>query len=218
MGTIAASAPPAEPRPEGAVLSLYFAKLKNALMGCSVLALAGMSFAYAVYGQAFDVVSVRPSSVQDFSGRSVQNLSGGIRFIGMPLSTIIMPAYQVWDFQISGPDWIRTEPWDIVAKTEAVQGFLKIDQMRPMLRALLEDRFRLKVHREKKLMSGYALVVDKRGPKLQANNGASRLIQDGRGPWSRKRRGCSGSRDGSPRRSAAWSPTKPGLGRNSISA
>jgi uncharacterized protein (TIGR03435 family) len=58
-----------------------------------------------------------------------------------------------------------------------------------MLRALLEDRFQLKIHREKKLMPGYALVVDKRGPKLQPNNGANRLIQDGRGSLVAKKEG-----------------------------
>src|SRR5712691_3325520 len=106
-----------------------------------------------VHAQKFDVVSIRPSSLQDPSRRSMQNLPGGRqRFIGMPLSMIIMPAYQVWDFQISGgPDWIRTEPWDIVAEAEGVKGLLTIDQLRPMLRSLLEDRFQLKVHKETKL-------------------------------------------------------------------
>jgi uncharacterized protein (TIGR03435 family) len=121
----------------------------------------------------------------------MQNLPGGrIRFIGMPLSMIIMPAYQVWDFQISGaPDWVRTEPWDIVAEAEGIQGFLTIDQLRPMLRSVLEERFHLKVHRETKRMTGYALVVDKHGPKLQPNTGAKLSVQNRRGSLMVKKEG-----------------------------
>jgi uncharacterized protein (TIGR03435 family) len=37
-----------------------------------------------------------------------------------------------------------------------------------MLQALLEDRFKLKVHRERKEIPVYALVVAKGGPKLEA--------------------------------------------------
>jgi uncharacterized protein (TIGR03435 family) len=36
---------------------------------------------------------------------------------------------------------------------------------------------------------GYALMVDKRGPKLRPNNGANRLIQNGRGSLVAKREG-----------------------------
>jgi bla regulator protein blaR1 len=121
----------------------------------------------------------------------MQNLPGGhIRFIGVPLSFIIMPAYQVWDFQISGgPGWIRTEAWDIVAEAEGVQGFLTIDQQRPMLRALMEDRFQLKLHKETKLMLGYALVVDKNGPKLRRSTDEKPLIQSAKGSLIAKKTG-----------------------------
>ncbi len=43
-----------------------------------------------------------------------------------------------------------------------------------MLQALLEERFGLKTHREKKEVAGYALVLAKTGPKLQANAGTVR--------------------------------------------
>ena len=44
-----------------------------------------------------------------------------------------------------------------------------------MLQKLLEERFHLTTHREKKEVSGYALVVAKGGPKLQPNKGAPQL-------------------------------------------
>lgn len=149
-----------------------------------ILALVGASFVPStVHAQQFDVISVRPSSLQDPSRRSMQNLPGGrVRFIGVPLSFLMMPAYQVWDFQISGgPGWIRTELWDIVAEAEGVQGYLTMDRQRPMLRALMEDRFQLKVHTEKKRLPGYALVVDKHGPKLHRSTDAKPSTQSAKG-------------------------------------
>jgi uncharacterized protein (TIGR03435 family) len=52
------------------------------------------------------------------------------------------------------------------------------DQIRLMLQTLLEDRFKLKVHRETREMSVYKVVIAKNGPKLKA---AGRRVQaDGR--------------------------------------
>jgi uncharacterized protein (TIGR03435 family) len=64
---------------------------------------------------------------------------------------------------LSGPDWIRSEVYNIDAKAEmpATEAQLKL-----MLRALLEERFKLKVHRETREMPVYALVTTK-NVKLQ---------------------------------------------------
>jgi uncharacterized protein (TIGR03435 family) len=71
----------------------------------------------------------------------------------------------VKDFQVAGgPGWAGSDRFDINAKTEGKASF---DQMRPMLQTLLEDRFRLMVHRETKESSVYALVPAKSGIKLQ---------------------------------------------------
>ena len=53
----------------------------------------------------------------------------------------------------------------------------------PMLQALLEDRFQLKVHRENKEMLAYALVVAKGGPKLKPTEpGSCTPVDDTQGP------------------------------------
>ena len=121
--------------------------------------------------QQFEVVSIRPNTVEDINQRSVQGQPGGrMRFVGMPLSTFIMPAYDVWSFQIvGGPSWIETDGWDITAQAEGIQGRLTREQLSPRLRAMLEDRFQLKTHRETKQLPGYSLAVDDHGPKLQPN-------------------------------------------------
>jgi uncharacterized protein (TIGR03435 family) len=127
-----------------------------------VLALIGIALAeLPVSAQQFEVVSVRPNTVDDINKRSVQGQPGGrIRFVGMPLSTFIMPAYNVWSFQIiGGPSWIDTDGWDITAQAEGVQGRLTREQLSPRLRNMLEDRFQLRTHRETKQLTGYSLAV-----------------------------------------------------------
>ena len=65
-----------------------------------------------------------------------------------------------------GPDWVRSERYTIeavavdAADSAAMQG--------PMLRALLEDRFRLKAHIETEEVPAYNLVVAPGGLKIQA--------------------------------------------------
>jgi len=52
--------------------------------------------------------------------------------VGVPLRMLIMQAYDVKVFQISGgPDWIRTDRWDIMAKAEGVEGRLSRDRQNP---------------------------------------------------------------------------------------
>jgi len=75
-------------------------------------------------------------------------------------------AYQVRDFQISGvPGWIDSERYDIEAKADGKTGPKQMAE--PMLQALLQERFKLKVHRETKELPIYVLTVAKSGLKIQ---------------------------------------------------
>ncbi len=86
------------------------------------------------------------------------------------LEGLIMEAYRVESYQISGgPAWLPTDRFDINAKASG-DGMLTGDQKREMLRALLEDRFHLKVHRETREQPIYSLVIAKGGPKLKASS------------------------------------------------
>lgn len=94
-------------------------------------------------------------------------LPAGGRFAvaNVALRTLIAFAYNVQGFQISGgPGWISSDRFDISAKSEATN--FTMDQYRQMLQSLLEERFRLGVHRETKEMPVFALVSAKGGPKL----------------------------------------------------
>lgn len=63
-----------------------------------------------------------------------------------------------------GPAWIRSGSYHINARAEGSpsEGMM----MGPMLRALLEDRFQLKIRRETREVPVYALTVAKGGPRL----------------------------------------------------
>ncbi len=83
---------------------------------------------------------------------------------GMPLRMLVVRAYGVKNYQVSGPAWMDSDRFDVNAKIPA--GATQ-DQFRLMLQKLLADRFHMTVHRENKEMPVYALVVGKNGPKLK---------------------------------------------------
>jgi uncharacterized protein (TIGR03435 family) len=82
----------------------------------------------------------------------------------MSLAELIRVAYRVKPYQISGPDWMASERFDVLAKLP--EGASR-EQVPEMLQALLAERFKLTVHRESKEHAIYALVVGKNGPKLK---------------------------------------------------
>jgi uncharacterized protein (TIGR03435 family) len=80
-----------------------------------------------------------------------------------------------------GPAWIDSERYQIVAKAEGTPG--QETMSGAMLRALLEDRFKMKVHRETREVPVYALTVAKGGPKLQrAQEGSCATLDLSNGP------------------------------------
>ena len=121
----------------------------------------------------FDVATIKPSAV-DNGDFAVRALPGGTLICtGVTLKMLIMEAYDVKAFQISGgPSWVGTARWDLEAKVErAFRDDFPLAQERLMLRALLEDRFQLKVLSETKEMPVFALVVATAGSKLTPHAG-----------------------------------------------
>jgi uncharacterized protein (TIGR03435 family) len=89
-------------------------------------------------------------------------------------------AYGVqYDYQVAGSlnlpvGWTW---YDVAAK---VEGSPSDADLRLMFQTLLEDRFKLKVHREMREMAIYDLVIAKGGPKLTAAKEDSILTVDGK--------------------------------------
>lgn len=91
-------------------------------------------------------------------------------YSNQPLSNIIADAFGVYWNQISSPDWIATDRYDIVAKVP--EGTTK-QQARQMVGNLLVDRFHLAFHIQTKIVQGYELTVAAGGPKLKVHSDAS---------------------------------------------
>jgi uncharacterized protein (TIGR03435 family) len=120
----------------------------------------------------FEEASVKPSDKC-----AMQNTidPGRIALNGDPLKVVLMEAFKVKADQISGPAWLDEDCFVFAAKIP--EGAAK-DQLAAMLQALLVERFHLAFHKEAHLTPGFALVVDKNGPKLKPtepnNNAADR--------------------------------------------
>jgi uncharacterized protein (TIGR03435 family) len=87
-------------------------------------------------------------------------------YLYLDLKTLLTYAYGVKPYQITGPDWMSNERFDIVAKMP--EGSRKEDAAK-MLQTLLEERFKLTTHRTSAEHPVLALVVGKGGPKLKAS-------------------------------------------------
>jgi uncharacterized protein (TIGR03435 family) len=113
----------------------------------------------------FEVASIRPSSEE------VNQVNVGLRITGsevrvarMSITDYIGMAYSVKPNQIVGPEWLAQQRFDIVAKIPDGVPPAKIPEM---MQALLASRFQMKVHRETKEFSVYALGVAKSGLKIE---------------------------------------------------
>ena len=116
---------------------------------------------------AFDVASIRPSDPNEVGGYARFLPGGRFEVHNAQLIFVIQQVYGVRDFQIvNAPKWItdwNTARFNIEAKgdesaTEA--------QVRDMAKALLAERFQLKVHKETRDLPVYALIPAKGGVKL----------------------------------------------------
>jgi uncharacterized protein (TIGR03435 family) len=125
----------------------------------------------------FEVASIRPSADCDAAGRrggAASPSPGRLTVTCLPLALLIQSAYDRYaDGHLNsglpipitgGPAWIDSSRYDINAKAEDNASLEMMSG--PMLQALLEDRFKLKLHRETREIPVYALTVAKGGFKL----------------------------------------------------
>lgn len=128
----------------------------------------------------FEVASVKPTPADDLEMGTFLTYAGGrIEARGCTLTYLVMVAYDVQKFQISGADgWIDHDRFSIDAKPPAGSASTKINPSNPkllppneerlMLRALLADRFQLVLKQTTQDVSGFALVLKDPNPKLSA--------------------------------------------------
>ena len=133
---------------------------------------------FSAFGQAaenltFEAASVRPSApVPPTGGVYFGPARGGpgtpdpgqITWSYVSMKAMLLTAYDVKNYQISGPAWLDTERYDIVAK---VPPGATVEQARVMWQNLLAERFGLTVRHQPKEFQVQELVIAKGGPRLK---------------------------------------------------
>ncbi|SPE26967.1 conserved exported hypothetical protein [Candidatus Sulfopaludibacter sp. SbA3] len=138
-----------------------------------------VTFLFVTVGAAFGQPSAAPASFEVASVKAAQLVTGGgegkarfglrtspgaVTVQHMPLSAIVRWAYDVKEYQVEGPRWTDNEAYDIFAKAA---GPAKDAELRPMMQALLAERFKLAIHREIKELPVYEMTIAKGGHKLK---------------------------------------------------
>jgi uncharacterized protein (TIGR03435 family) len=112
-------------------------------------------------------VHVSPKSSMQFV-RSTPPRNGRYEIRNATMVDLIRAAYEFdADKVIGGPSWLEWDRFDVVAK---IPKGANMETIRPMLRALLEERFKLVTHKDTRPMPTYALVVGKK-PQLKQAEG-----------------------------------------------
>jgi uncharacterized protein (TIGR03435 family) len=135
----------------------------------------------------FDAAEIKPSApAAPGRGANVPVIKNGRVIIpGITLENLIVVAWDINQNELIGaPKWLDSDRFDVIAKapdgvalgdltpTNTRSIPVNIDALRPMLRALLIQRFKLAVHTEDRPKSVYTLVAVK--PKLQKADPAGR--------------------------------------------
>ena len=131
---------------------------------------------------AFEVASVKIN--QQFRQedpttwrRTIDTSPGSLTFRNVNLTMIAAWAYDLQWPQILGPAGMDSQRYDILAKSGRPASDA---EMRPMLQALLAERFKLVAHRDTRQLEVLALLVPKGGHKMTESKleGPTRNRQD----------------------------------------
>ena len=160
-------------------------------MGLKVMALSlvlcGATCAQTL--PVFEVASIKPSAP---TGESVIYRYTGGRFAAthVTLKTLILWAHDTSENRvIGGPAWVDNDRFDIVATSQTDAGSeqsARDRQIKLMVRALLAERFQLRLQAEDRDLPVYALVTGKSGANMTENSEKPYLIQN-RGNRSRNK-------------------------------
>jgi len=122
---------------------------------------------------AFEVASIRraPPDTDPMTGHWSFHGIGRFNATHVSLARLIQLAYNIDDSQIANqPRWLETSLYDVDAKPEA-GVHLSLEELRPRLQNLLQERFHFSAHMETRSSRGYALVIAKDGPSLTPTKG-----------------------------------------------
>ena len=116
-------------------------------------------------GQAFEVSSVKPSTVAFPS--TVTADDGSFRAQGISLKALVAMSFGVLEDRVEGgPGWVNSERWSVEAAT-GVPGRLTGEKLQAPLQTLLRQRFQLRTKVELEDGNVFFLDVAKSGPKMK---------------------------------------------------
>jgi uncharacterized protein (TIGR03435 family) len=162
-----------------------FSAFLLALLALAITSAAQDSTSKPAAKLTFDVATIKPSPPLDRAKLAADIQAGkmprfGPRvtssradYIYMPLKDLVALAYNMRGYQVAGPDWMSSDRFDIEATMP--EGASK-DDAPAMLRALLEDRFKLSAHKETQEQKVLALLVAKNGLKLKPSTAVAQPV------------------------------------------
>jgi uncharacterized protein (TIGR03435 family) len=127
---------------------------------------SGLRFEVATVRPAPDMATVMAGMSPGHPPHVGTKIDGAMVDMGaMSLTNLISIAYSVPPNRVSGPDWMASQRFDVLARLPA--GTTK-EQLPELLQALLDERFKLSFHRTSKLEPAYVLLIGPKGQKLDA--------------------------------------------------
>ena len=119
----------------------------------------------------FEVAAVKPSNPDPSNPLSMIPMvrpqpGGRLTVTNLPLKMLIGLAYETQDFRVAGgPPALMSAKFDIIAKAPG-GATLTLKEMRPLMKNLLIERFKLKAHTEPREMRIYDLVIARSDGRL----------------------------------------------------
>jgi uncharacterized protein (TIGR03435 family) len=121
---------------------------------------------------AFEVASVKVNAAatgeRGIRRDAITTSPAGVTMMNVSLKAVVQWAYHMQAIQVTGPGWMDSSRYDIIAKAA---GPAPVNQLREMVQTLLAERFKLTLHRETKEMPAYIVTVAKGGHKLKQSEG-----------------------------------------------
>jgi uncharacterized protein (TIGR03435 family) len=144
---------------------LHTERLMNMIrLTCAVALATTLLAATTASAQTFEVAAIKPSNPDPANPLSMVPMvrpqpGGRVTVSNFPLKMLIAYAYEMQDFRVDGgPPTLMSAKFDITAKAPA-GNILTAKEMRPLLKNLLIERFKLKAHTEPREMRIYDLVL-----------------------------------------------------------
>ena len=164
------------------------------LIAAELTCLCAWAQSSSASAQRFEVASIKPCQESDSPGGGEPS-PGRLNLVCVTTANLIRLAYIVYPageantpispgaFQMPislGPRWLDSDRYRIDAK---LSGPTNVEMMKgPMMQALLEERFKLKLHREARQVNGFELTLAKGGTRLHLAKAGACIVFDRNSP------------------------------------